>query len=241
MTEEMDTARPPRAGQPRAVPNARTSLRGVRPRQLAAVTAWLSAIAGFVVYLANLGSFVEAYGGVGTGIVLLLWMTLFSVLYYATPDLRVPSASNSKLTQPIADAPPQERPSLLADRVERVVEPSAALRNPVAQGHMMSVLGTRAAGMSERETDMMDWGFAFGVAWAVAHSQDPAASEDVLSTRALNATQAVYQAYRGSTAPPLGPIATPPLNGAPNGAGDASATHADANGSRAPDARDLCA
>ena len=48
---------------------------------------------------------------------------------------------------------------------------------------------------------MMDWGFAFGVAWAVARGQDPAAPEELVSIRALDVTQAVYDAYRGSSAP----------------------------------------
>jgi hypothetical protein len=226
MTDEVHTARRSRAGVA-----WRAALR-MRPGQLVALAAWVLSIAGFLVYLGTVGSFVEAYGGVGTGIVLLLWMTLFSVLYYTTPDLRAPVVVHR---HPVEIRP--ERPAPLADRVDRVVEPSAALRNPVAQGRMMSVLGARAAGMSERETDMMDWGFAFGVAWAVVHSQDPAAPEDVLSARALTATQAVYRAYRGSAAPPLDPISAP----ARNGARADSAAHTNANGSRAPDAGDLCA
>jgi hypothetical protein len=219
MTEEVHTARSPRAGVPPV-------LRGMRPGQLVAAGAWFVAIAGFVVFLGSVSSFVEAYGGVVTGIVLLLWMTLFSVFYYATPDLRRRSTSNVVQAHRIPVETPHEQPSALADRVNRVVEPSAALRNPVAQGHMMSVLGARAAGISERETDLMDWGFAFGVAWAVVQSQDPAAPEEVLSERALNATQAVYEAYRGSVAPPLEPIPARPSNGTTNGTRDASATHA---------------
>jgi hypothetical protein len=81
------------------------------------------------------------------------------------------------------------------------VAPSAALRNPTAQGRMMSVLGARAAGLSDREIEMMDWGFAFGVAWAVARGQDPEAPEELVSMRALDVTQAVYDVYRGTPAP----------------------------------------
>ncbi len=82
-----------------------------------------------------------------------------------------------------------------------MVAPSAALRNATAQGRMMSALGARAAELSDREIEMMDWGFAFGVAWAVARGQDPAAPEELVSMRALDVTQAVYGAYRGSPAP----------------------------------------
>ena len=82
-----------------------------------------------------------------------------------------------------------------------MVAPSAALRNPTAQGRMMSALGARAAELSDREIEMMDWGFAFGVAWAVARGQDPEAPEELVSMRALDVTQAVFDGYRGSPAP----------------------------------------
>lgn len=177
----------------------RLRLRDLRPAQRVAALAWLVALAGFALYLTSLGSFKDAYGSVGTGLVLLLWVTLFSVLYHATPDMRVPRRRSAP-------------PSAMAERVDRVVIPSAALRNPTAQGHMMSVLGPSAVGLSDREIDMMDWGFAYGVAWAVARRQDPAAPEDLVSARALHATQAVYEAYRGSRAPAV-TLSTPTGNG----------------------------
>ena len=175
----------------------------MRPSQVAAVIAWGVASAGFVVYLASTDSFRNAYGSISTGVVLLVWLTLFSLLRYATPDLRVSDAGDG--AQPAAAvataaAVVWER-SPIADRVDLVVAPSAALRNSTAQGQMMSVLGGRAAGLSDREVDMLDWGFAFGVAWAVARGQDPAAPEEVVSLRALDVTETVYNAYRGSTAP----------------------------------------
>ena len=85
---------------------------------------------------------------------------------------------------------------------------------------MMSVLGAAGGELSEREIDMMDWGFAFGVAWAVARDQDPGAPEELVSVRALEATQAVYEAYRGSPAPAQALDLTP------------SAPHAHAHGAR---------
>jgi hypothetical protein len=209
------------------------------------------AIGGFVLYLASTGSFRDTYGSVGTGVVLLMWLTLFSLLHYATPDLHTSDvrggappaaaaavvwlATSAGLSVWIATidsirssylmlgavallcaslwashlallrhgrveaTQPQRSP--IADRVDLVVAPSAALRNPTAQGRMMSVLGARAAVLSDREIEMMDWGFAFGVAWAVARGQDPAAPEELVSMRALDVTQAVYDAYRGSPAP----------------------------------------
>jgi hypothetical protein len=165
-------------------------LRRMRPSQVAALIAWCMASAGFVIYLASTDAFRDTYGSITTGVVLLVWLTLFSLLRYATPGLRVSDVTHAK---------PERSP--IADQVDLVVAPSAALRNSTAQGRMMSVLGPRAAELSDREVDMMDWGFAFGVAWAVARGQDPAAPEEVVSLRALDVTQAVYDAYRGSPAP----------------------------------------
>jgi hypothetical protein len=175
----------------------------VGPIQVAVVFAWCAAIAGFVVYLVKLDSFIDAYGGVGNGIVLLMWLTLLSLLYHATPRLRL-RAVGSATPPPTAEAalrPPIAEQVDLAGQVDLVVAPSAALRNASAQGRMMSALGARAAELSDREIEMMDWGFAFGVAWAVARGQDPAAPEELVSIRALDVTQAVYGAYRGSFAP----------------------------------------
>ena len=192
MTDEGHTRSASRADVHRA-------LQRVRVRKLLAFSAaWAGAAAGFAVYLLSLDSFMDAYGGVGTAIVLVLWVTLFSVLYYVTPSVIRPVPE-----PPVQVSVPRDevRRSPLVDRVDLVVTPSAALRNPVAQGRMMSVLGPRAAALSDREVDMMDWGFAFGVAWAVARRQDPVAPEDLISLRALDATQAVYEAYRGNPAP----------------------------------------
>jgi hypothetical protein len=202
-------------------PAGRRRMRGMRPAQIAAAAAWGAAIAGFAVYLV-MGAFKDAYGSVGTGVVLLLWMTLFSVLYYVTPDMRPPRPS------PV-------RPRSLS-MVDRVVIPSAALRNSTAQGRMMSVLGPRAVGLSDHEVDLMDWGFAFGVAWAVARHQDPVAAEEIVSRRALHATQAVYEAYRGTRAPGIGPGP----GGEPNESnGGPSAANPHANGSGPSDTADL--
>jgi hypothetical protein len=154
-------------------------------------------IGGLVIYLANVDSFRDAFGSVGIGVALLTWLTLLSVLQYLTPNLRI--RAMAARARPSAGADAVRSP--ITDRVDLVVAPSAALRNATAQGRMMSALGARAAELSDREIEMMDWGFAFGVAWAVARGQDPAAPEELVSIRALDVTQAVYGAYRGSSAP----------------------------------------
>jgi hypothetical protein len=195
------------------------------PAQVAFVVAWAAATGGFVVYLASLDSFKEAYGSVGTGALLLLWMTLFSVLYHWTPNLRPRNVHEA--AAPSAGRP-QPTATPLGPRVDRVIAPSAALRNTAAQGRMMSVMGPHAIGMSDREVDLMDWGFAFGVAWAVARRQDPEAVEETVSERALHATQAVYQAYRGSPAPVLNGIPATARNETPTADGGNPPTEASA-------------
>ena len=57
--------------------------------QVLAALAWAFAATGFALYLASFGTFEDTYGTIGSGIVLLVWLTLFSMLYYVTPDLRV--------------------------------------------------------------------------------------------------------------------------------------------------------
>jgi hypothetical protein len=168
--------------------------------QAAAMAAWFVAAAGFVVYLASVNAFMDFFGGIGTGVALLMWLTLFSILHYATRNLRIPPKG-----RPIGGTAPEAaaRRAPVADRVDLIVAPSAALRNATAQGRMLSILGARATGLSDREVDLMDWGFAFGVAWAVARDQDPGAPDELVSMRALSVTQAVFEAYRGRAAPAL--------------------------------------
>ena len=57
--------------------------------QVLAALAWAFAVTGFALYLASFGTFEDTYGTIGSGIVLLVWLTMFSMLYYVTPDLRV--------------------------------------------------------------------------------------------------------------------------------------------------------
>ena len=72
-----------------AVRPPRDQTRGISTRQAVAATVWALVLGGFTFYLANFDSFDQTYGSIGTTIVSLMWLTLFSVLYYATPDLQV--------------------------------------------------------------------------------------------------------------------------------------------------------
>ncbi|HZO58998.1 MAG TPA: YihY/virulence factor BrkB family protein [Solirubrobacterales bacterium] len=61
----------------------------VTSSQVFAVLAWAFAITGFALYLASFDTFENTYGTIGSGIVLLVWITMFTMLYYVTPDFHV--------------------------------------------------------------------------------------------------------------------------------------------------------
>ena len=85
----------------------------------------------------------------------------------------------------------EERPAAepLAEEV------SAALQDDAANDCMVSALdGRREAALSERELDVADWGFAYGVAWARARERG-SAEPDQVAREALQAAQAVFSSY----------------------------------------------
>ena len=49
--------------------------------------------------------------------------------------------------------------------------------------------------LSEVECDLNDWGFAYGVAWAVAKARYPHEPDGVVAERALGAARAVFGEY----------------------------------------------
>jgi hypothetical protein len=61
----------------------------VTSSQVVAALAWASSITGFALYLASFKTFEDTYGTIGSGLVLLVWLTMFTMLYYVTPDFRV--------------------------------------------------------------------------------------------------------------------------------------------------------
>jgi hypothetical protein len=92
-------------------------------------------------------------------------------------------------------ARPEEEPAAaeaggLADEV------SAALSDDAANESMLSVLdGDHGARLSERELDLADWGFAYGVAWARAREREPMEPGDEIAQEALRAADTVFRAY----------------------------------------------
>ena len=229
-----------------------------------AALAWAFAATGFALYLASFGTFEDTYGTIGSGIVLLVWLTLFSMVYYVTPDLRVAGIAalgagaalsavtwlvvNAALAVCIANfdslgdtggtiltaavftggvwvcnvvvllgvrlnamwiaqadgeedfainAPRAPVPTHHDDLVHAV---SRALQNDVAHEGVLRPLAAdaeEASRMSDLELDLGDWGFTYGVAWAVARAQDPHESDEKVAARALAAARQVFRLYCG--------------------------------------------
>jgi hypothetical protein len=75
-------------------------------------------------------------------------------------------------------------------------EVSAALQDDAANECMVSALdGHPEAAPSERELDVADWGFAYGVAWARAREQGLAEGEVAIAREALRAAESVFSSY----------------------------------------------
>jgi uncharacterized BrkB/YihY/UPF0761 family membrane protein len=232
--------------------------------QVLAALGWAFAATGFALYLASFGTFEDTYGTIGSGIVLLVWLTLFSMLYYVTPDLRVAGIAalgagaalsavtwllaNTALALCIAnfdslgdtggtiltavvflgglwvcnvvvllgvrlnaiwiaqadseqdyaiDAVSAPLPTHEEDLVHAV---SRALQNDVAHEGVLRPLvadAEQASRMSDLELDLGDWGYTYGVAWAVARAQDPHESDESVTARALAAARQVFRLYCG--------------------------------------------
>ena len=87
-------------------------------------------------------------------------------------------------------APDGARPDGLVDEV------SAALQDDAANESMLSVVdGEDGASLSERELDLTDWGFAYGVAWAQARERHPTEPDAAIADEALRAAENVFRAY----------------------------------------------
>jgi hypothetical protein len=79
---------------------------------------------------------------------------------------------------------------------ELAEEVSAALQDDVANECMLSVMdGDDGARLSERELDLTDWGFAYGVAWARARERDPEEGGEAVAREALQAAGTVFRDY----------------------------------------------
>lgn len=239
--------------------------------QVVAALAWVVAITGFALYLASFGTFEDTYGTIGSGVVLLVWVTMLSMLYYVTPDMRVAaiatlgagaalSAATWLLTwaalavcvamfdavgdtaaaiatlsvfalglwlsnvvvllgvrlnalgvvrsadHPVvaaaAIAPSADSPRAASSRARaklfRAV--SAALQSDEAHAGKLAPVAAdeeQASSLSDLELDLLDWGFTYGAAWALARAQDPDEPAASVADRALRAAREVFGLYCG--------------------------------------------
>jgi hypothetical protein len=235
--------------------------------QVVAALAWVIAITGFALYLASFGTFEDAYGTLGSGVVLLVWLTMLSMLYYVTPDLRVDGVAtlgagaalstatwlitcallavcvagfevvgdtaaaiaiavvfvvglwvsnlvvllgvrlNALAVGHPAAAPVAEPPGRTAvpaaptrDRAKLFRAVSAALQNDEAHAGKLAPIAAdeeQAARLGDLELDLLDWGFTYGAAWALARAQDPDEPDRSVADRALRAAREVFRLYCG--------------------------------------------
>jgi hypothetical protein len=75
-------------------------------------------------------------------------------------------------------------------------EVGQALRSDAANEGMLSIVrAERKASLSERELDLADWGFTYGVAWAQARERAPGGPDDDIAQQALEAAEQVFRVY----------------------------------------------
>ena len=101
------------------------------------------------------------------------------------------------------EGPVEERPleevaveEKAADAGPLAEEVSAALQDDAANEYMLSVMDRdRGTALSERELDLTDWGFAYGVAWARARERGSDEAGDAVAQEALQVAETVFRAY----------------------------------------------
>jgi hypothetical protein len=93
----------------------------------------------------------------------------------------------SALATSISDPAPAAEQGALADEV------SSALQDDAANESMIA--GVNGDEFTERELDLADWGFAYGVAWARARERSPADAGDAVARDARQAAESVFRDY----------------------------------------------
>ena len=106
-------------------------------------------------------------------------------------------------TGPVEEMPVKEMPveevaveEEAAEAGPLAEEVSAALEDDAANEYMLSVMDRdRGTALSERELDLTDWGFAYGVAWARARERGSNEAGDAVAQEALQVAETVFRDY----------------------------------------------
>src|SRR3954469_10906879 len=90
---------------------------------------------------------------------------------------------------------PEQRAASAAEAPPELGEQiGAALSDDAANDSMLSVVRADRD-LSDREMDLTDWGFAYGVAWVRAREREPDRPGDAIAHTALRPADPVFRAY----------------------------------------------
>jgi hypothetical protein len=190
------------------------------PGTLTALTCWLPASIVMAVVVANVGPLSGVVAATVLAIAVPAWLWASNVGLLTGAAVRR-SADRG--------APGPAVPETAAPSVEAAV--ALALEDDSAQDEMLSVIPAprgRAPGgfLSDLERDVIDWGYTYGVAWAIARARYPDESPEDVARRALAAAREVFADYMAETDWPQRieaerELERVPVNGAParNGGG----------------------
>jgi hypothetical protein len=89
-----------------------------------------------------------------------------------------------------------------------------ALQDDAVNETMLEGLGPGASDLTERELDLTDWGFTYGVAWARARARSGEDGESI-AQEALRAAETVFDAYTAGANWAREPAAGSDRNGGP--------------------------
>ena len=172
----------------------------VVPGLVLSLAGWLAGSAGLAAATASLIDPFSTIGGALTLVAIViawLWLTNLLIVFGVRLNLEL-----GHRQQAIAEAPmPAGAPAAAAGppvaELERFVR--IALTDDAAHRGMWSALPGRPEEVPELltdvECDLNDWGFAYGVAWAIARRKYPAESDRRVAERALEAARTVFGEY----------------------------------------------
>jgi uncharacterized BrkB/YihY/UPF0761 family membrane protein len=170
-----------------------TDVRPLLAGTLTALACWLPASIVMAVVVANVGPLSGVVAATVLAITIPAWLWASNVGLLAGTAVRR-SADLGVHGPPAREAAPSS--------VEAAV--ALALADDSAQDEMLSVIpaasGTPPGGfLTDLERDVIDWGYTYGVAWAIARSRYPGESPEEVARRALAAAREVFSDYMAET------------------------------------------